>query len=86
MQKEELQEVYEMVDSVPFSRGKKNIHRDFADAVMMAELIYHYNPKLVELHNYPPANSLDKKIQNWSILNSKVLKKMGFNLTKSQIE
>jgi hypothetical protein len=51
-----------MVDSIPFSRAKKNIHRDFADGVMMAELIHHYTPKLVNLHNYPPANSQAKKI------------------------
>lgn len=57
-----------MVDSIPFSRAKKNIHRDFADGVMMAELIYHYNQKLVALHNYPPANSVAKKIENWSTL------------------
>jgi hypothetical protein len=51
-----------MVDTIPFSRAKKNIHRDFSDGVMMAELIFHYNPKLVALHNYPPANSLAKKV------------------------
>lgn len=32
----ELNEVYKMVDSVPFSRTKKNISRDFSDALMMA--------------------------------------------------
>lgn len=58
----ELEEVYKMVDSVPFSRVKKNINRDFSDALMMAELVYYYSPKLVQLHNYPPANSLAKKI------------------------
>ena len=74
-----------MVDSIPFSRAKKNINRDFSDAVMMAELIYHYFPKRVELHNYPPANSHTQKVQNWNILNNKVLKKLGFNLTKNQM-
>lgn len=78
--------MYEMVDSIPFSRAKKNIHRDFADGVMMAELIYHYNQKLVALHNYPPANSLAKKIENWNTLNVKVLKKLGVHLGKQDIE
>lgn len=54
--------MYEMVDSIPLSRPKKNISRDFSDAVMMAELISHYKPKLVELHNYPPSNAVNKKI------------------------
>ena len=51
-----------MVDSIPFSRPKKNIHRDFSDGVLLAELIYHYDPKIVSLHNYPPANAVNKKI------------------------
>jgi ribosomal protein L12E/L44/L45/RPP1/RPP2 len=75
-----------MVDSIPFSRAKKNIHRDFADGVMMAELIHHYSPKLVNLHNYPPANSLTKKIENWNTLSNKVLKRLGIQLSKPHIE
>ena len=75
-----------MVDNVPFSRPKKNINRDFSDAVMVAQLLYYYNPKLVELHNYPPANSTTKKIQNWNTLNLKVLKKLNLTLSKQQIE
>jgi hypothetical protein len=62
MNEEQLGEVYEMVDNIPFSRSKKNISRDFSDGVMMAELLYHYNPKIISLHNYPPSNSLSKKI------------------------
>ncbi len=69
-----------MVDSVPFSRQKKNIARDFSDGLMMAELIGHYYPKRVELHNYPSTNTVTKKIQNWNTLNNKVLKKMGIAL------
>lgn len=47
MNEQQLAEVYEMVDSVPFSRQKKNIGRDFSDALMMAELIHNYYPKKV---------------------------------------
>lgn len=75
-----------MVDNITFSRAKKNINRDFADGLMMAELIHHYSPKLVSVHNYPPANSLGKKIENWNTLNTRVLKKLGITLTKQQIE
>lgn len=75
-----------MVDSIPFSRQKKNISRDFADGVMMAELIHHYNPKIVELHNYPPSNATQKKILNWNTLNTRVLKKIGMGLNKQDIE
>lgn len=86
MKEQELQEVYEMVDAINFSRAKKNINRDFADGLMMAELVHHYSPKIVSLHNYPPANSLTKKIENWTTLNAKVLKRLGISLTKQQID
>jgi hypothetical protein len=86
MKEEELQEVYEMVDNIPLSRAKKNINRDFSDGVMMAELIHHYSPKLVSLHNYPASNSTAKKVQNWNTLSLKVLKRMGIALSKQQIE
>lgn len=55
---------------------------------MMAEVIAIHFPKLVELHNYPPTNSVRGKINNWVTLNSnfpiiqdKVLYKIGLNLT-----
>lgn len=37
--------------------------------VLVAETIAHYFPKLVELHNYPPATGTKLKIENWSVLN-----------------
>jgi len=49
---EELSELYAWVDSVPLSRLKKSIARDFSDAVCIAEIVHHYFPRIVELHNY----------------------------------
>lgn len=40
------------------------------DAVLMAEVAHHFYPKLVELHNYPKAESVAKKKINWTTLNS----------------
>jgi len=37
--------------------------------VLMAELIEHFNPKIVELHNYIATGALAQKINNWKILN-----------------
>ena len=37
---------------------------------MAAEVIKHYLPKAVERHNYPDANSVAKKIENWQTLSS----------------
>ena len=107
---DDLQAIYEWVDSIPVSRPKRNIARDFSDggmcgglpttveqrgsslkndwrtrshngtlsvshpillliAVMLAEIVHHYFPKLVELHNYSNASSVRQKLYNWSTLN-----------------
>ena len=72
-----LMYIYEWVDSIPLSRQKKNISRDFNDAVLFAEMIKYHYPRLVDLHNYPSASSTKAKIINWETLNKKVLKKIG---------
>ena len=38
--------------------------------VMAAEVVHYFLPKLVELHNYSPANSQAQKLDNWRTLNS----------------
>ena len=77
--------IYEWVDSLPLSRSKKNISKDFCDAGLLAEIIKHYYPKLVDLHNYPPGSSSNQKCYNWTTLDNKVLKKMGILLKKQEI-
>ena len=68
------------------SRPKRNIARDFSDGVLLAEIVKHFVPKLVDLHNYSQAHSLSQKTYNWNTLNVKVLKKFGLNLSKAEIE
>ncbi|KAM5194113.1 sperm flagellar protein 1 [Mantella aurantiaca] len=75
-----LQELYTWVDKIPLSRPKRNIARDFSDGVLTAELVKFYFPKLVEMHNYVPANSTQQKLSNWTILNRKVLNKLNFSV------
>ncbi|KAG7272555.1 hypothetical protein CRUP_004730 [Coryphaenoides rupestris] len=70
LSEEELQDLYAWIDNIPLSRPKKHITRDFSDGgVMAAEVVKHFFPKMVELHNYSPANSTQQKMSNWSILN-----------------
>ncbi|EFN53489.1 hypothetical protein CHLNCDRAFT_49012 [Chlorella variabilis] len=83
---EELQALYEWVDSVPLSRPKKSITRDFADGVLMAELVHYFFPKLVEVHNYSPAHNSVQKMYNWTTLNQKVFRRMGFALAREHCE
>ena len=81
----QLMYIYEWVDSIPLSRQKKNISRDFNDAVLLAEMIKFHYPRLVDLHNYPSASSTKAKLVNWETLNKKVLKKLGVKITKNEI-
>lgn len=46
---------YAWIDEIPLSRPKRNITRDFSDGVMVAEVIHHFIPKLISMHNYSPA-------------------------------
>eukprot|EP00771_Trimastix_marina_P001773 gnl/Trimastix_PCT/2873.p1 GENE.gnl/Trimastix_PCT/2873~~gnl/Trimastix_PCT/2873.p1 ORF type:complete len:291 (+),score=59.76 gnl/Trimastix_PCT/2873:65-937(+) len=81
-----LQQLYQWVDEIPLSRTKKNIARDFSDGVLMAEVVKHFLPKIVDLHNYSSANSLSQKMYNWETLNQKVLKRIGLVLQLPHIE
>jgi len=83
---EELKPLYQWVDEIPLSRPKRNIARDFADGVLVAEAIAHFFPRLVELHNYSSANSLSQKMYNWNTLNAKVLKRLGFSIPRQDCE
>jgi hypothetical protein len=74
---EQLDEVYSWVDEIPLSRRKKNINRDFSDAVLLAEIVHYFDPKRVDLHNYNPANSVEKKVVNWQLINSRLLTRTG---------
>mmetsp|Transcript_60783 Transcript_60783/g.144812 ORF Transcript_60783/g.144812 Transcript_60783/m.144812 type:complete len:245 (-) Transcript_60783:102-836(-) len=83
---EDLQKLYNWVDEIPLSKPKKNISRDFADGVLFAEVVNHFFPKLVEMHNYSSANSHSQKMYNWNTLNTKVLKKLGFQVHAQDLD
>lgn len=72
LSEEELKTLYNWVDLFPLSRPKRNINRDFSDAVLAAEIVYNMFPSLVELHNYVAVNSVQQKEYNWKTLNSRV--------------
>ncbi|CAL8091027.1 unnamed protein product [Orchesella dallaii] len=75
------------LDVIPLSRKPlRNFHRDFSDGVLMAEIMCHFFPKKVDLHNYVPANAASSKKANWQTLNHKVLSKLGIRLQDSLIE
>ena len=81
LDEEEMQAVYNWVDEISLSRPKKNIARDFSDGgisssnknlvVLVAEIVKHYIPKIVDLHNYISAHAVSQKLYNWEALNRK---------------
>ncbi|MBN3274826.1 SPEF1 protein, partial [Polyodon spathula] len=86
---ETLQELYAWIDQIPLSRPKRNIARDFGDGVMAAEVVKYFFPKLVDLHNYIPANSTQQKLSNWGTLNRQVMKvfsKFNFHVPEETVK
>ncbi len=63
--------------------------------MLAAEVVKHFLPHLVDLHNYSAAHSVSQKRYNWLTLNStlgraqgldKVLKKIGMQMSKTDTE
>ncbi|CAF0783361.1 unnamed protein product, partial [Didymodactylos carnosus] len=81
-----LEDLYTWIDSLPLSRLKKRIERDFSDGVLVAEVIRYYLPDLVEMHNYTPANSIQQKKANWGTLNKRVLSHFGLDIPETIIQ
>ena len=54
--------------------------------VLVAEIVKHFVPHIVELHNYSAAHSVTQKTYNWNTLNQKLFKKIGFTLCKKDID
>jgi len=82
---EALNELYRWIDAVPLSRPKKNIARDFSDGVSVAEIIHHYLPRAVEVHNYGVASATGQKRINWNTLNRKVFGKLNIKLNETTL-
>ncbi|XP_076961486.1 sperm flagellar protein 1-like [Callospermophilus lateralis] len=73
------------LDQLPLSRPKRHLTRDFSDGVLVAEIVKHFHPRLVDLHSYIPACNTDQKLSNWSLLNRKVFCKLCFCVSEEDI-
>ena len=58
----------------------------FSFSVLIAEVVKHFLPNIVDLHNYSNAHSVGQKTANWNTLNQKVLKKVNMNLAPKDIK
>ena len=75
-----LEDLYEWIDKIPLNRQKKRIERDFADGYCVGEIVHHFLPQFIEMHNLTPAHNSQQKLANWGILNSKVFSRFGLNV------
>ena len=82
----EYYEIYNWVDNYNLSKTRKNINRDFSDGTCYAEIIKKNIPSIIQIHNYIPTENHKQKLENWNLLNNKVLKKLGLRLHKNEIE
>lgn len=80
LSEDDLHALYLWVDDIPLSRPKRNISRDFADGVCVAEIVKYYFPRLVELHNYTASCNAKQKQDNWETLNAKVFRRLQFEV------
>uniref|UniRef100_A0A336LRC7 CSON001766 protein n=1 Tax=Culicoides sonorensis TaxID=179676 RepID=A0A336LRC7_CULSO len=78
-------ELIKWIETFPLSRPSKRLGRDFSDGVLLAEILKSVFPKLVDLHNYQPCNSIQQKINNWTTLERKILRKIDVELNESTI-
>lgn len=78
-------DLYAWLNSLPFLQ-KKNLRRHFADGSLAARIVNFYLPKFALENAYPPCNAMTKKIDNWTRLNAKVISKLGFQLSKENIQ
>jgi hypothetical protein len=84
----EYDNLLEWLGGITFSKKftQKTIAKDFSDCCLYAEILKTYFPKFVELHNFIPTLKKTQKEINWSTVNSKVLKKIGLFINKTQVE
>eukprot|EP01017_Pseudomicrothorax_dubius_P046123 TRINITY_DN8082_c0_g2_i1.p1 TRINITY_DN8082_c0_g2~~TRINITY_DN8082_c0_g2_i1.p1 ORF type:complete len:204 (-),score=64.85 TRINITY_DN8082_c0_g2_i1:165-776(-) len=85
-QMENLAKVQAWLDTIPFTRPRKNLARDFSDGVLVAEIMHYYFPKLVDMHCYVPLHAVEYKINNWNLLNDKVFRKLGYLIEFKDVE
>lgn len=86
---DEVRDDLEWVESLKLVRGTRpgslSFARDFCDGVMAAEIMAVYHPRLVDSHSYSSVNARDQKVNNWKMLNARVLRKVNLPVSSDEI-
>lgn len=67
------------LDTIPLSRPVQNLESDFADGILIAEIIAYFFPEYVELDMFHIARNMSQRTKNWRLLNSEVLPKISLH-------
>ena len=67
------------LDTISLSRPIRSLEVDFADGVLIAEIIAYFFPEYVDLEMFRPSRNVSQRAKNWRILNFDVLPKLSLN-------
>eukprot|EP00798_Chlamydomonas_sp_ICE-L_P025562 gene25562-11212_t len=78
-------ETLKWILSLDLSYTVKNIRRDFCNGFLYAEILSRYFPLDVQMHSFENVLSIQRKKQNWALI-EKLFKKKNIQVERSQIE
>ncbi|CAF1483528.1 unnamed protein product [Rotaria magnacalcarata] len=67
------------LDTIPLSRPVYTLELDFADGILIAEIVAYFFPEYVELEMFHVARNMSQRTKNWRLLNSDVLPKINLH-------
>jgi len=72
-------EILTWLNTIPLSRPIHNIEADFADGILVAEIIAYFFPEYVDFEMFHIARNMSQRAKNWRLLNSKVFLKLSLH-------
>lgn len=67
------------LDTIPLSRSVHNLETDFADGLLVAEVVAHFFPEYVDFNIFRVARNMAQRVKNWRLLNTTVLLKIDMH-------
>lgn len=85
---EDLIILFDWLKSLKLSKeiNPRTITRDFSDGTLYAEILKHFFPKFVDLHNFTVTLNPKHKEVNWNTINNKILRKISLQFKSSAIK
>merc|ERR1719389_818543 len=78
-------EILKWLQSLDLSYSVKNPRRDFSNGFLVAEIFSRYFQYDISLHSYDNGSSLQKKVDNWGMLD-KMFRKRNIQVPKNYVD